>query len=336
MAAIREQEQRRSRRRRLARGLLFGAAAVGLPALANALVSRRRRPLEAPGWGRTRRYAWRLGDLSYQALGDGAPVVLLHSFGPGHDSEQWRTVAEIMAHDHRVHALDLLGWGLSERPAITYDGEIYIEMVRDFLADVVGDRALIVAAGLPAAYAVQVAVDHPDRVTALALVTPLGIDRNGDEPDLRDALAYGLLRLPILGTSALNVYTSRAAIQHHLRREIFAAPERVDAALVDHHHRSSHQPGSHSALAACLCGYLNHSVAEVLAKLKPPLWIAWGSRATTPSVDSADRWIRLVPEAELEIFEGAGNLPHAEHAAQFASRLSRFLRATAPAASSAR
>jgi len=313
------------------KGFLLGSAAVGIPAIANALVAQRSPRLEAPTWGRTRRYAWKLGEISYQLLGEGDPIVLLHSFGPGHDSEEWRSVAEILAQDHRVYAVDLLGWGLSQRPGITYDGELYIELVHDFLTDVVEEGATIAAVGLPAAYAVQVAVDHPDLVTALALVTPSGIDIDGDEPDLKDALLYGLLRLPIIGTSALNIYTSRTAIQQHLRHEIHAAPERVDGALIEHHHRSSHQPGSHSALAAYLCGYLNHRVEDVLRRLKVPLWIAWGSHATTPSIEAADLWIRQLPETELEVFREAGNLPHEERAAHFCSRLGRFLTARSSA-----
>ena len=331
MAAKRQEEQRRARRRKLFRGLALGSAAVGLPALANALVSRRTRPLDAPTWGRARRYAWRLGEISYQQLGGPRagerPLVLLHSFGPGHDSEEWRTVAEIMAHERQVYAVDLLGWGRSDRPRITYDDELYIEMVRDFLVDTVGEPVVLAAAGLSAAYAVQVAVDHPERVEALALVTPAGIDVHGDEPDLKDALAYGLLRLPLVGTSALNLYTSRASIQHHLHRDMYGAPERVDAALIEHRHRSSHQPGSHSALAAYLCGYLNHPVVDVVARLKSPLWIAWGSRATSPPIESADLWIRQKPDSELEVFRGAGDLPHEERAAHFCSRMRRFLSA---------
>jgi len=325
MARTTEEEQKRNRRKRLLKGLMLSGAAIGLPALANALVARRSRRLDAPVWGRTRRYAWSAGEISYQLLGEGEPVVLLHSFGPGHDSEEWHAVAETLSQSHQVYAIDMLGWGLSARPALTYDGELYIQLISDFLTDIVGQPATLVAAGLSAAYAVQVAVDLPESVRALALVAPSGVDYQGDEPDLKDALVYGLLRLPIIGTSALNIYTSRTAIQAYLRREIYAAPERVDAALVEHHHESSHQPGGHSALAAYLCGYLNHRVKDVLSRLTVPLWIAWGSRATSPPIEVADLWIRQIPEAELEVLRDTGNLPHAERSARFSQRLDRFL-----------
>ena len=44
-----------------------------------------------------------------------------------------------------------------------------------------------------------------------------GIEIHGEEPDLKDAMVHRALRLPVVGTSALNVYTSRSGIAHHLR-----------------------------------------------------------------------------------------------------------------------
>lgn len=320
-----DEEQKRRRRKRLIRGLLLGGAAVGIPALANALISRRSRPLATATWGRIHRYAWKLGELAFQRLGSGSPVVLVHGFGPGHDSEVWRQAAESLATSHRVFALDLLGWGHSSKPRIQYDSEIYIQQLADFLEDVVRERAVLVAAGLPAAYALQTAVDHPERLRGLGLVVPCGLDTHADEPDLGDALLHRTLRLPILGTSAMNVYTSHAAIVRYLKRDTFAAPDRVDAARIEHHHRSSHQAGAHVPLAAYLSGYLNHRVDEALARLDVPLWLAWGRQAKSPPVESADLWLRLAPSAELEVFEECGNLPHAEVPATFSRQLESFI-----------
>lgn len=324
-AQTREEEQRRKRRKRLIQGLVMGSAAVGLPALVNTLVSRRARRLPPATWGSGDRYAWKGGDVVFQRLGGGMPLVLVHSFGPGHSATEWRRVAEILADDHRVHVPDLLGWGLSEKAATAYDGELYIELLGDFLRDVVGERAVLVAAGLPAAYAVQLGVDQPELIRAVALVTPLGIDLHGDEPDLKDAVVHRLLRLPVLGTSALNVFTSVSGIGNYLRREVYASPALVDDALVEEHYRNSHLPGAQAALAAYLAGYLNHGVRDVLAHLAAPVWIAWGRRAPSPTVESADLWLRHLPEADLEVFEHCGVLPHAESPEEFSRKLEQFL-----------
>ncbi len=325
MAETRDEELRRKRRKRLVRGLVMGGAAVGVPALINALVSRRAGKLPPAAWGRGESRDWKHGKIHFQRLGEGPTVVLLHSFGPGHSGAEWRGVAERLAAGHEVLVPDLLGWGRSDRPSLTYDGELYIELIADFVERVAGERPVIVAAGLPSAYAVQLAVDRPDLLRALGLVAPSGIELHGDEPDFKDALVHWLLRLPILGTSALNVYTSRSAITTYLEREVYGSARKVDHALIDRHYRSSHQPGAHGALAAYLSGYLNHSVRDILDRVDLPVWLGWGRRAVTPPVESADLWLRSLSGADLEIFEGCGIVPHAESAGEVASRLERFL-----------
>ena len=327
MAETPEERQRRRRRKRLVRGLLVGSAALGIPAIFNALVARRAKRLSAPRWGESRRWESGEGTVRYQELGDGPrPVVLVHSIGPGHSALQWREVAERLAPHHRVYALDLLGWGESDHPQITYDSHLSIDLLTGFLDQVVGRQTTVVAAGLSAAYTLQVAVDHPEMIGALGLVVPLGIDLHGDEPDLKDAMVHRLLRLPILGTSALNVFTSRAGIAAHLRREIFADGDSVDDDVIAEHYRASHVPGAQAPLAAYLSGYLNHRVDEILPRIEQPVWIAWGQEAKSPSLATADLWLRhLGDRAELEVFEQAALQPHCERPDAFAEALEDFL-----------
>jgi pimeloyl-ACP methyl ester carboxylesterase len=320
-----EEEQRRRRRKRILNGLLIGGAAIGVPAVVNALIERRARQVEPTAWGRRHRYAWELGDVVFQRLGDGEPVVLLHSFGPGHDAIEWRAAAELLSDRYQVFAPDLPGWGRSDRPSLDYDAELFVDFLIDFLVDLVRRRAVVVASGLPGAYAAQVAIDRPELMRALVLVSPLGIDGACEEPDLKDAVIHRLLRLPVVGTSALNLYASRNGIAHHLRHEIYASPDLVSESLIDHYWKSSHEAGSRAALAAYLSGYLNHSVARGLARLKLPSLLVWGRKATSPNVESADLWLHALPEAELEVVDGAGVFPHAEAPERFRDILVRFL-----------
>ncbi|MCP4661538.1 MAG: alpha/beta hydrolase [bacterium] len=328
-AQTREQEQRKRRRKRLIQGILLGSAAIGVPALVNAMVARRAKRLPAVTWGSGDRYRWERGDVVFQRLGAGQALVLLHSFGPGHSGAEWRRAAEVLATEYRVYAPDLLGWGQSDRmragKTLAYNSDLYIRLIADFLRDVVAERAVVVAAGLPAAYAVQLATERPELVRALALVVPIGIERDRSGPDFKDAVVHRLLRLPILGTAALHIYTSRAGISHYLEREVYASAAVVDDALVAEHYRSSHQSGCQAALAAYLSGHLHHGVREVLSRLDLPLWIAWGRRASSPSVELADLWLREFPNAEIEVLEQCGVLPHAESPEEFCRKLELFL-----------
>ncbi|HKI05069.1 MAG TPA: alpha/beta fold hydrolase [Thermoanaerobaculia bacterium] len=312
------------RGRRVAKRLLLAGAAVGVPVLAAALLRRRAEPPPAPQWGRTHRYAGRWSEVVFQELGSGPPVLLLHSFGPGYGSGQWRAAAEILAASHCVYVPDLPGWGRTRGGPGLQQPDRYLNLIEDFLAGVVSEKAVVVAAGLSAAYAAQAAVNHPNRVRALALVSPLGLRDDAARDAGRDFLST-VLGLPLVGAPALDLLTTRAALEHHLRREVYAAPERVDAALLEHHYRASHAPQARAALAAYLRGDLWLDVSGELASLRPPVWLAWGRQSKNPPAENADLWLRHLPQAELDVFEGAGALPHAETPALFCRALERFL-----------
>ncbi len=252
--------------------------------------------------------------------------MLLHSLGPGHDADEWRASAERLAETYHVYAPDLPGWGRSHGPVhAPYGATLYIEAIEDFLAGVVREPAVLVAAGLSGSWAARIAAERPGRVRALALVGPLGLEE-GDGAAGSPFLAR-LLRLPGLRNTVLDLMTSRSSIDHHLRREVYAAPERVDAALLDHHYRASHAPKTRAALAAYWTGELAHGVADALGEIGLPVWLAWGRKSATPKVEAADLWLQRLPEgtAEVDIFESSGALPHAEAPAAFSRALDRFI-----------
>jgi pimeloyl-ACP methyl ester carboxylesterase len=314
----------RHRGRRLAKGLLVAGAAVGIPVLAAALLRRRAEPPAPPRWGRTHRYAGRWGEVVFQELGSGPPVLLLHSFGPGYGGEQWRAAAEILAADHRVYVPDLPGWGRT-RGAGGHHPDRYLNLIEDFLTGVVREPAVVAAAGLAGAYAVHTALSRAGQVRALALVSPLGLEKDGPSRSAGRAFVGRLLGLPLVGPIVLDLLTGRAALEHHLRREAYAAPEQVDAALLEQHYRASHLPQARAALASYLRGNLWLDASEEIAEIAVPVWIAWGRQSKAPPVEHADLWLHRVPRAELDVFEGAGSLPHAETPVLFCRALGRFL-----------
>ncbi|HEV8629527.1 MAG TPA: alpha/beta hydrolase [Thermoanaerobaculia bacterium] len=319
-----EERARRSRRRRLVAGLALTAAALGVPLLLRRLAAAP--PLPPHGWGRGHRYVWRGDEVHFQQVGDGPPVLALHSLGPGHDSAEWERAAELLSHGCELYAPDLPGWGRSAGAAGAPTAELYTAFLRAFLADVVRQPAVVVAAGGAAAFAVAAAAGSAaDSVRALALVTPRGIASAEQAAVRGERLLTRLARLPLLAGAALQLFTSRGAIQRHLEREVFAAPERADAARREHCYRSARQPGAQRALLAWLAGNLDLDVTTALPRLRCPVWLGWGRQAATPPVETADLWLHLLPKAQLEVFDGSGLLPHLDVPVEFARRLRSFL-----------
>ena len=111
-------------------------------------------------------------ELAHRELGSGPPVLLLHGWPTS--SFLWRDVMPAIARRNRVLALDLPGFGGSDKPLETrYDFEFFTRAIDGFLAAAGVDRVAIAGHDLGGPIAVRWALDNPERVTHLALLNTL-------------------------------------------------------------------------------------------------------------------------------------------------------------------
>jgi pimeloyl-ACP methyl ester carboxylesterase len=322
------------RLQKLWKGLAAGGAA-GVAALAavNAAVARdRREPETGALGGEPGDYPWQHGHVFYRHAGEeGAPPALfLHAVGAGARSFMWRRNFEPLARASRAYALDLLGFGYSDKPAnAPYSADLYVALVRDFLRDVVGRPAALVAHSLSAAYAVRVAVEEPGLVDSLVLVSPTGAGDASTRPGMRGAAFYGLLHSPVLGTSFYNAVTSERGLRDYARQQLFYEKRFATPRLVAHYYAVSHLPGAQYAATAYLSGYLNTDIREPFARLRQPVTLAWGKQDVVNPVERAGQLLRLNPRARLELFDRCRLMPQEEHAERFNDLLLDALRARA-------
>jgi pimeloyl-ACP methyl ester carboxylesterase len=308
--------------RNFLKGLLAGGAGVAALAAVNAEIARGApEPETGALGGEGAAYEWKHGQVFYRFAGerDAPPVLFVHGIGAGARSFMWRRNFEPLARDFRVYAIDLLGFGYSDKPAgAPYSADLYVELIADFLRDVVGGApAAVVASSLSAAFAVRVADESPDLVDTLLLISPTGVSNQGSRPDLPGAAFYGLLNSPVLGASFYNAMTSERSIRDYARNQLFYDKRFATPRLVAHYYAVSHQPGAQYAITAFLSGYLNTDIREPFARLRQSVTLVWGRQDTTNPLGQAALLRGLNPRARLETFDRCRMMPQEEHAEKF-------------------
>jgi len=316
------------------KGLIAGGAAgAGVAALAafNAAVAREApEPETGAVGGEAGTYRWKHGQVFYRHAGEErAPAVLfVHGIGAGARAFMWRRNFLPLARDFRVYALDLLGFGYSDKPpSAPYSADLYVELISDFLREVVGRPAGVVAHTLSAAFAARAADEHPDLVNSLVLVSPTGADHLSARPGVTGAAFYGLLHSPVLGASFYNAVTSERGVRDYARKQLFYERRFATPRLVAHYYAVSHLPGAQHAATAFLSGYLNTDVREPFARLRQPVTLAWGKQDTINPIDQAGQLLSLNPRARLEVFDRCRMMPQEEHAERFNALLRDAFRA---------
>jgi pimeloyl-ACP methyl ester carboxylesterase len=284
-----------------------GLALSGALAAANRALTLDDLPPTLPG--AMHDWRWRGWRVRYTTLGAGPPIVLLHGLHPAASSFELRNLFEPLSQAHRVYAVDLLGFGKSERPAAPYSGSLYAELLADFLTRVVGEPAVVLAPSLSAAYAVDAARSRPGLIDRLVLIAPATRTRTS-------VLGRALGRLvgsPLLGTAAFNMLVSRAGLRRALRAA-YADPALVDDAVVEQQWATAHQPNARLAPAALQAGRLDRPLSRSAKRIAAPILVLRGDRPHLRDELPDDELQRLGSDVTIETVAGAGQLPHDEAA----------------------
>ncbi|WP_405863987.1 MULTISPECIES: alpha/beta fold hydrolase [unclassified Streptomyces] len=255
------------------------------------------------------------------------PVLLLH--GIGRSLEDWAPQYPRLVRGHRLIALDLPGFGFSDRSPEPTTLKVLARGVIDTL-DVLGEQRPLHVVGnsLGGAVAQQLLVLDPARVAALVLVNSAGF---GAEV----ALPMRLLAVPVLGRLATRRPT-RAGTRMSERLP-FADPALATGARVDHALAIARRPDANAVLLETARelatvrgvkpGWRTELTAGVMQHPRPTL-IIWGDRDRVLPARHLDSARRLLPHAESHLLTGIGHMPQIECPDEFAARVLAFLTAT--------
>jgi pimeloyl-ACP methyl ester carboxylesterase len=267
--------------------------------------------------GERHTYHWRLGDVSYRVTGQGTPLALLHGINAAASVYEVRENFGPLGQHFRVYAPDLLGFGLSDRPRVRYTAEIYVEVLSDFLRDVVGGPAYLVASSLSSAFAIRAARRHPELVRGLVLICPTGIERLSNRPALGQRLVDLLFSLQVVGPRLFALLVSRPSVRYFLRSITYHQRSKITPDVVEAYHRSGQRPGALWAPQAFIGGRLNLNITDDFSQLRQPILLVWGRQAKPTPLTTAPAFLERNPCAVLKVFDDAGLLPHDEQAGAF-------------------
>jgi pimeloyl-ACP methyl ester carboxylesterase len=305
---------------------LWMGSALGSLALYNKVTETMAGELDTVLTGEERRYPWKYGDMFYEVKGDreAKPLVLIHGFGPGASSYEWRKNIDALSTEFRVYALDLLGFGLSDHPSIDYDAETYTDLLNDFIREVVAKPAIVVAHGLTSAYVIAAAYRRPQLFERLILVAASPAILQESYPGLLNTAWKSILRAPIVGQFVYNMLTSRKAIRAHYDAQGYHNPGLITDELVEYIYTSAHQSNSRHALAASLSGHLNLDVHEPFARLQVPVTAIWGREGKLTPAEASSAFKRVNANVDIRIIDKSTLQVQDEQASQFNTVIREF------------
>ncbi len=227
---------------------------------------------------------------------------------------------------HRVIAVDLPGFGRSPMPVEPISISGYARTLDALLDALDLSAAAVVGNSMGGFIAAELAINFPQRVERLVLVSPAGLSTY-NHPHGTRALPR-LRRAERVIAACAGWVAARSDIvarRPGLRNATFGPftrhPSRLPAPLVAEQIRGAGKPGFVGGLQACLDYDFRHRLGEIAC----PTLIVWGKSDRLVTVRDAERFAELIPNSRKVVFADTGHMPQLERPAAFNSLLEEFL-----------
>ena len=264
-------------------------------------------------------WRWQSHNIRYTVAGQGKPLLLIHGFGAsiGHWQKNIPVLAEA---GYQVFALDLLGFGASDKASVDYTLELWESQIKDFWSEHINEPTIFVGNSIGALLALMLVTNCPEIAAGGVLINCAGglNHRPGDLNPILGTVMGAFTKLissPVAGNFIFNNIRRPSRIRRTLY-QVYRDRNAVTDELVEMLYRPSCDAGAQKVFASVLTAPAGKSPDELLVNLNHPLLIVWGEKDPWTPVAGAKIYQELAhsnPQVDFQVIPNAGHCPHDEN-----------------------
>jgi pimeloyl-ACP methyl ester carboxylesterase len=265
--------------------------------------------------------------IRYQEYGPpdarATPLLFLHGYGGM--IEHWNQNIPVFDSQYRMFAMDLIGFGRSEKPNIRYSLELFAAQIEAFRHLKGLEQVILVGHSMGAASSIYYAHCFPEKIRALILANPSGL--YGNSMDGMAKVFFGLVGSPLIGEVLFATFANPVGVSQSLIPTYYNQ-SKVDMNLINQFTQPLQDRGA-------MFSYLSPSRRPhdfLLDKLARPCnykgsaWLIWGAEDTAlPPHKIIPEFQELLPQAGAFIVPKAAHCIHHDAHEAFNARLSHLL-----------
>ena len=254
-------------------------------------------------------------DIHYLKQGEGTPLILVHGFACS--TYTWRKLIPLLADQYTVYALDLLGFGLSDKPPDgNYDLRSQGSLVLDFMNALHLPSATLVGHSMGGVVVAYAAVEAPEQVKALVLVDA-GFYSGGAPAFLR------YIFFPLDRIMAKQFYTKEMRMKSFFRsyyNKSFITDEVMEGYMLP-----TTTPHAVDALARMMKEVGPRKYEGISEHISEPTLIVWGEQDLPIPPRDGERLNREIKGSKLMIVKECGHMSPEEKPEELAKAIKDFV-----------
>ena len=259
------------------------------------------------------------------------PILLIHSVNAAASAYEVKPLFDLLAASRNVYALDLPGFGFSDRSDRAYTVRLMTDailVIVDRIRQLHNGPIDAIALSLSCEFLARAAYDKPDAFRSLGMISPTGFEgkaRDDTEGTKGKAWLRRMLDLPWIGKAFWSLLTTKPVIRKFLEKTW--GSKNIDTGLLDYDVETSHQPGARHAPYYFVSGYLfSKDILNIYQSIQQPVWMVRGIRGDFVDYHLKKR-VEHRPNWTIEVMP-TGAFPHFEKLELVAASYARFLLTT--------
>lgn len=270
-------------------------------------------------------YNWRFGKIYYTKKGKGSPLLLIHDTMPGASGYEWSRVEDQLAQEHTVYTLDLLGCGRSEKAGITYTNFLFVQIICDFIKNVIIEKTDIIASGFSCSFVTTAAAYDKESINKIMFINPVSMISLAQTTTKKDKLFKFFIELPIFGTFIYHIIVSRETINDFFLDKLYYNPFHVDKDVLDAYYEAAHKGGYY---AKCLYSsqsakYMNINIRHAVESIDNSIYIVEGEDEPNGAA-IVEAYQKVNPAIESATIPCSKHFPHIENVEAFLEQVGAF------------
>lgn len=227
-----------------------------------------------------RYYEWRFGKVRYQKKGSGSPLLLIHDLTGGSSNYEYHRLINNLTENHEIYSIDLLGYGLSDKPSMTYTGNLYEQLISDFIMNVIKRKTSVVATGESVPFVIMACHNNPDIFNKIIFINPQNLYLQNQIPSKQTQLMKLFLEVPILGTFTYHVLMNRMTLEKIFQRQYFYKLDEIREKYIANYLEAAYAGGYNSkfAFASYVGKYMNLNILHELKEINNSILMIGGEK----------------------------------------------------------
>jgi len=243
-------------------------------------------------------------NINYICEGKGANVLILHGWGASIDTVM--PIVNILKEHFRVYAIDLPGFGKSEKPEFPFSSQDYARIVKKFIDLMKIDKVTLIGHSFGGKISILMAVNHPEIVEKLVLIDSAGlIPRRNMKYYIK---VYSFKTLKLIYRIIFYWNKNNETMEKFYSK--FGSADYKNASGV---------------MRKTLVKVINENLRPILKRIQCPTLLIWGDEDKDTPLYMGKIMEEEIPDSGLVVLEGAGHFSYLDDYYKFAAVLKVFL-----------